>query len=80
MAIIESINVKVNDYLLLSSYPRPKDPPMISPIEEGDILSIPKEALTSYCGDSCLVSKDARITLGTKHPVIEGVRMKKGTQ
>ena len=31
MAIMESINVKVNDYLLLSSYPRPKDPPMISP-------------------------------------------------
>ena len=58
MTIMESINVKFNDYLLLVDYYRQEDPFMCSPPEEGDIISIPKDVATPDCQDNSPISKE----------------------
>ena len=44
MVVMESINVQVDDYIPPIDSPKPKEPPMGSLHEEGNILNIPKNA------------------------------------
>ena len=79
MTIMESINVKVDGYLRLTSYSRLKDLPTSSPSKEVNILSIPKDGSISDCGDSCLVLAEVRTTPVIIHPIKENVRTLIGT-
>ena len=48
--MMESINVRVDDYLPLIDSTKPEDPPVGSHHEEGNILNIPKDAPSSSDG------------------------------
>ena len=71
--MIESINVRVNDYLPPIDSSKLEDPLVGSLHEEVNILNIPKDASPSSDGGRCTISTDVQTDLVGEHPVIEDV-------
>ena len=69
MTVMESINVRFDDYLPPIKSFKLEDPPMGFLHEEGNILNIPKYALPSSDGESGPISIDAQTILESEHPV-----------
>ena len=84
MAIMDSINVKVDDHLPRSYCSRSEESPII-PTPSGFSLGgsqafrVPKDVLTLDYAKSASVPKDIRTSLGTEYPVLEDVRIEART-
>ena len=77
---MESINVRVDDYLTSTNSSRKKDPHVGFLHEDGNILIIPKDAPPSSDRERGTISTDVRIVLEGEHLVFEEVRTTKDTQ
>ena len=67
MAVTESINVRVDDYLPLTGYSRPKEPPIGLFHEEGNTLNIPKDVPALNDGNNIPFSIDVRTIPEIEH-------------
>ena len=56
MLVIESMNIKIDDYLPFRDHSRLEVPPSSSLSEEGNTLTDPKDVPKSDSGDSCPIS------------------------
>ena len=74
MVVIESINVRVDDYLLPIDSSKEEHPHIGSLYEKGNILNIPKDAPSSIDGGKGTFSTDVQIIQEGEHPFIEDIR------